>query len=66
MRCKRMRTLVDRERLRGRDRCESRHPNWHGVRCERMESDHVVHNAEGETFEWVQFLPIKPQPEFRG
>jgi len=53
------RSLVQRdELLRGRDRCRSTHPMWGSVRCERMDSDHVTHHADGRTFEWVQFMPI--------
>lgn len=61
-----LRTSADKEKLRGRDRCASRHPGWHSVRCERMDSDHVVHNADGERFEWVQFMPVPTLREYRG
>lgn len=39
-------------------RCSARHPNWNGVRCERLSpvnamEPHIVHTAEGRTFEWL-------------
>lgn len=39
------------------ERCQSRHPNWNGVRCERADSGfsmtpHITHHAEGRRFEW--------------
>lgn len=63
---RKLRTIEDRERLRGRSRCNSRHPNWGGVRCERMDSDHVTHHADGFTFEWVQFPASAILQEYRG
>ena len=34
-------------------RCSARHPNWHGVRCER-DAGMFGHRAHrGEDFEWV-------------
>lgn len=60
---RRVRTQVQAEMLRGRDRCESRHPIWGGVRCERMDSEHYAHHADGRTFEWVQFPAFVRDPE---
>ena len=57
MRRKRMKSAELRRREQAGDRCPARHPNWHGVRCERSAGlaqmgGHRAHTAEGGNYEW--------------
>lgn len=40
-------------RMTDRERCPSRHPNWHGARCELRRTSHIVHSAEADNLVWV-------------
>ena len=59
MRVKRLTPVEVRQLERAGERCEERHPNWRGVRCERRKDDerlvqHDTHHAEARTFEWIR------------
>lgn len=35
------------------NRCKSRNPLWHCVRCELEDYDHLAHTADGDRFVWL-------------
>lgn len=53
MRRKRAKSEYVKQLEQHRERCNERHPNWHGVRCERQDNDHYVHTGEDRNYEWV-------------
>lgn len=53
MRRRQMRSVELRKLTGSGQRCRDRHPNLHGVRCERPgDTEHYYHHAESRTFEW--------------
>lgn len=40
------------EKHRRGDRCKHRHPNWHAIRCDLGDFDHLFHSADEDRFVW--------------